>query len=124
MTRKRETSYFGLEDPRLALMDAATRRRSFRSLLYERANGICAVCGLRLACFSVHLDHIVPKSQGGDYHWDNLRPAHRFCNTSRGAGHAVDPERARRRVRADEERENQEMGIAVWLASLGGADGR
>ena len=124
MTRKGETSYFGLEDPRLALMDAATRRRYFRSLLYERTNGFCAICGLRLDSFPLRLDHIVPKSQEGDYHWANLRPAHRFCNTSRCAGHAIDPERARRRVRADEERENQEMGIAGWLASLEGADGR
>jgi 5-methylcytosine-specific restriction endonuclease McrA len=122
--RKRDTSYFGLEDPRLALMDAPTRRRHFRSLVYERARGICALCGRRLDYHSMHLDHIVPKSQGGAYHWDNLRPVHRFCNTSRGAGRWVDPERAARRVEADEEREWEELGGPALLASLEETYGR
>jgi len=31
------------------------------------------------------LDHVVPRSKGGDDSIDNLRPAHLRCNTSRGA---------------------------------------
>lgn len=31
------------------------------------------------------LDHVLPRSRGGSHTIDNLRPAHRRCNLSRGA---------------------------------------
>lgn len=36
--------------------------------------------------FYITFDHIVPQSQGGTSHMDNLRLAHRWCNNDRGNG--------------------------------------
>ena len=30
------------------------------------------------------VEHLLPRSRGGSDHLDNLRPAHRSCNSSRG----------------------------------------
>lgn len=37
---------------------------------------------------SLTLDHVLPRSMGGDDDLENLRPAHRRCNLSRGNGPA------------------------------------
>lgn len=43
---------------------------------------VCHLCGMPGAD---SIDHIVPRSMGGDNSLDNLAPAHRRCNSSRGA---------------------------------------
>lgn len=48
----------------------------------------------------VTLDHIVPRSRGGTDDVENLRPAHRRCNLSRGAGPARSRRPPRRPARA------------------------
>ncbi|PZP03182.1 MAG: hypothetical protein DI609_01360 [Corynebacterium urealyticum] len=42
----------------------------------------CHLCGLTGATTA---DHIVPRSKGGSDELDNLRPAHKSCNSARGA---------------------------------------
>lgn len=65
--------------------------------LYERDEGTCWICGM--ACEysdSWHkgktfiagnlypsIDHIVPLSRGGAHAWNNVKLAHRICNTKR-----------------------------------------
>lgn len=54
----------------------------------------CHLCGTETADpaevghlhpLALSLDHLVPRSRGGTDAIDNLRPAHRRCNLSRGA---------------------------------------
>lgn len=42
---------------------------------------VCHLCGLPGATTA---DHVLPRSRGGDNSIDNLRPAHKSCNFSRG----------------------------------------
>ena len=43
---------------------------------------VCHLCGLPGA---YTLDHLLPRSLGGGDELDNLAPAHKTCNSSRGA---------------------------------------
>lgn len=63
--------------------------------LYKRDNGICYLCGKPCDLNDKHVvngvvvygnnypsrDHVIPKSQGGENSWDNLKLAHRLCNS-------------------------------------------
>ena len=66
--------------------------------LYKRDGGICHICGKQcnLDDYTVtdaaviagnwypSIDHIVPVSKGGADSWDNVKLAHRICNSLRG----------------------------------------
>ena len=66
--------------------------------LYKRDGGICHICGKQcnLDDYTVtdaaviagnwypSIDHIVPVSKGGADSWDNVKLAHRICNSIRG----------------------------------------
>lgn len=61
-------------------------------LLGERDNWTCHLCGEPVPQFthcidgqSATIDHIVPLVRGGSHTWDNVRLAHRSCNSARGA---------------------------------------
>lgn len=66
--------------------------KSRRIALYERDGWTCRICDQQIdralagsnEPFAPCLDHIVPRSQGGDHSDDNLRTAHRQCNDIRG----------------------------------------
>ena len=63
--------------------------------LYKRDNGICYLCGkpCRLDDYIIQdgqkqcgdwypsIDHVVPLARGGAHSWDNVRLAHRICNS-------------------------------------------
>lgn len=63
--------------------------------LYKRDAGICYICGrpCRLDDYTVRegtkicgdwypsIDHVVPLSKGGEHSWDNVKLAHRICNS-------------------------------------------
>lgn len=67
--------------------------------LYERDHGICYLCGEVcdwsdkeerdgvIICGNSYpsIDHVIPLSRGGDHSWQNVRLAHRICNTKKGA---------------------------------------
>lgn len=66
--------------------------RAKRLAIYERDEWRCKLCGdpVRLDVHHNHreaptLDHITPRLHGGDDEEDNLRLAHRHCNSRRGA---------------------------------------
>jgi 5-methylcytosine-specific restriction endonuclease McrA len=63
-----------------------------RQTLYERDGWSCAICELPVDReahwnddFAPSLDHIKPRSLGGTHDAENLRTAHRICNSVRGA---------------------------------------
>ena len=59
--------------------------------LYERDHGICWICG-QLCDITADsndnnypsIDHVIPISKGGKDTWENVRLAHRRCNSVRG----------------------------------------
>lgn len=62
-----------------------------RLALYERDNWVCQLCkepvdrdAHYLTIWAPSLDHIIPQSKGGGHGDDNLRLAHRWCNSVRG----------------------------------------
>lgn len=67
--------------------------------LYKRDGGICHICGkqCRYEDYTVvneifiagnyypSIDHIIPLAKGGEHSYENVKLAHRICNTKRGA---------------------------------------
>ena len=65
--------------------------------LYERDNGICWLCGELcdlddyeningyIICGNRYpsVDHVIPICEGGEDSWDNVKLAHRYCNSER-----------------------------------------
>jgi 5-methylcytosine-specific restriction endonuclease McrA len=47
---------------------------------------LCCICGKKVTEKDFSLDHTIPLSLGGPHSQDNLRVAHRRCNSRRGAG--------------------------------------
>ena len=58
-------------------------RRIAISLVYERDSGICGICHKHVPLDEASLDHIVPKSHGGQHVASNLQLAHGVCNSKR-----------------------------------------
>jgi 5-methylcytosine-specific restriction endonuclease McrA len=52
--------------------------------VFVRDEGKCQYCGCELTKASSTLDHIVPKSKGGGYSWENLVIACKKCNQHKG----------------------------------------
>lgn len=57
--------------------------RRFRSMVLSRDGERCSYCGA--VGVPLQLDHIHPRSKGGSDEPDNLTPACKPCNTSKGA---------------------------------------
>lgn len=56
-----------------------------REALFNRDGWICWLCGQPVTIDTVSLDHVIPLSRGGAHTADNLRTAHRLCNSRKGA---------------------------------------
>lgn len=52
-----------------------------RSMIYKRDNNKCQYCG---ATRRLTIDHVVPRSKGGEDTWENLVVACSTCNTKKG----------------------------------------
>ena len=63
--------------------------QQLRALVFETYGTDCWLCGHPGATTA---DHVQSRARGGTDTLDNLRPAHLFCNTGRGAADA--PSRA------------------------------
>lgn len=68
----------------------ATKTLGFKAKLYFRDNGKCQICMESVDTSikypdhqSLSLDHIIPRSQGGNHNYDNVRIAHWICNSNR-----------------------------------------
>lgn len=63
-----------------------TRSLRLRSRLLALYNSRCHICGRPITPDHFSVDHIIPRAHGGTNEFANLAPAHRRCNSSRGAG--------------------------------------
>ncbi|HJT76746.1 MAG TPA: HNH endonuclease [Gemmataceae bacterium] len=55
-----------------------------RRNIFARDNNQCQYCGKRFATTELSLDHVVPRSQGGQSTWDNIVCACLRCNVRKG----------------------------------------
>lgn len=94
-----------------------TKRRK----VYDKYGGRCAYCGRKVAYGDMQVDHIHPRSMGGDDGIDNLNPACRMCNERKGAM-ALDQFRneIRRTVRSVCKIPQMELLIAFCMLSREG----
>ena len=59
--------------------------RTHRHRLYGEQEGVCAGCGTHFPFRVMDVDHILPRSQGGTDHADNLQMLCSGCNRSKGS---------------------------------------
>ena len=55
-----------------------------RRNVFARDCNVCQYCGLRFPTSELSIDHIVPRSQGGESSWTNLACACVRCNSRKG----------------------------------------
>lgn len=51
-----------------------------RRAIFHRDNGMCQYCGRA----AESIDHVHPRSRGGQHEWDNVVASCRRCNTTKG----------------------------------------
>jgi hypothetical protein len=51
-----------------------------RRELYHRDGGLCLYCGTRLAYREMQVEHVLPRSKGGEHEWTNVVSACESCN--------------------------------------------
>ena len=71
----------------LLAMTSSDAKRLFKQQIIERDNGQCRYCGCTK---NLTLDHIRPKSKGGQYEASNLVAACQACNQSKGSNDVFD----------------------------------
>lgn len=52
-----------------------------RFAIYRAYEGICWLCNLHVSRNDFSIDHVIPRSKGGTNAIDNLRVAHKVCNS-------------------------------------------
>lgn len=60
-----------------------------RERVFKRDGGVCQICGGVVGIKEMTLDHVVPKSKGGKFVFDNLRTSHEDCNNKRGCDDVI-----------------------------------
>ncbi|OGR82863.1 MAG: hypothetical protein A2902_06740 [Elusimicrobia bacterium RIFCSPLOWO2_01_FULL_64_13] len=55
-----------------------------RRNIYEHYSYLCCYCGKRFATHDLNLEHVVPKSRGGQSSWDNIVTSCVECNLEKG----------------------------------------
>lgn len=69
-------------------VDLLEKRKSVAHLadpLLEAHGNICYLCDEEIDRTDCEVDHVVPRAHGGKDDWDNLRPAHWYCNHAKRA---------------------------------------
>ena len=56
------------------------RREAMRRRVWEKFNGHCAYCGRKLKYKEMQIDHMYPRTYGGNSEYINLMPSCRRCN--------------------------------------------
>lgn len=58
--------------------------RALRERIIERDGRRCVYCDEDLSSAEIHMDHVIPESQGGSTTYDNLQVTCRKCNLAKG----------------------------------------
>ena len=58
--------------------------RPNRKNIYNRDDGICSYCNKNLHYSDATIDHVFPRSRGGEDTWDNLTLSCASCNIKKG----------------------------------------
>jgi hypothetical protein len=52
--------------------------------IWKRDHAICHLCDNYVPLLEASRDHVLPRHDGGKTTWDNIRLAHKECNSRRG----------------------------------------
>jgi 5-methylcytosine-specific restriction endonuclease McrA len=52
--------------------------------IFKRDKHTCQYCGKKFSSSELTLDHVIPKSRGGEKRWNNIVAACRKCNQAKG----------------------------------------
>jgi 5-methylcytosine-specific restriction endonuclease McrA len=58
--------------------------RNLRERIIERDGRRCVYCDDDLSSAEIHMDHVIPESQGGETTYNNLQVTCRKCNLAKG----------------------------------------
>jgi 5-methylcytosine-specific restriction endonuclease McrA len=58
--------------------------RNLRQRVIERDGLRCVYCDEDLSDAEIHMDHVIPESQGGETTYNNLQVTCRKCNLAKG----------------------------------------
>jgi len=58
--------------------------RNLRQRIIERDGLWCVYCDEDLSSAEIHMDHVIPESQGGETTYSNLQVTCRKCNLAKG----------------------------------------
>jgi len=71
----------------LITMTSPDAKRLWRRAIKEHFNCTCVYCGNNYELTELTLDHVKPKTDGGESLTSNLVPACRKCNQGKGSSH-------------------------------------
>ncbi|MFC1758488.1 HNH endonuclease [Planctomycetota bacterium] len=114
---------------RLNRFDRAPRHtlRFNRRNLFARDNNSCQYCGKNLPSSQLSMDHVLPRSRGGETSWENIVCCCVTCNSRKGGR---TPKEAKMRLLKQPRRPRQSPLLtaklsnpkyATWRAFLGGS---
>ena len=83
-----------------------------RQNIYLRDNFRCQYCGARVSSAELNLDHVIPRSLGGQTTWENIVTCCIPCNVRKGGR---TPESARMRLISKPTRPARLPGLAITL---------
>lgn len=84
-----EIGLFGHIIPRTDIPKRSEKLPNYRThkhTLYGKQEGLCNGCGTQFPFRNMTVDHIIPKSQGGTDHGENLQLLCGACNSTKGQG--------------------------------------
>jgi CRISPR/Cas system Type II protein with McrA/HNH and RuvC-like nuclease domain len=101
---------------RLLFYDRLPRRavKLNRRNIFARDRSRCQYCGRRFPTSELSLDHVIPRSQGGDVSWQNLVCSCVRCNVKKGGR---TPGEAHMKLIAEPTRPNRSPVITLRLTS-------
>lgn len=96
MAGKKLKAQFFIDKSGMCIEKAKPLTRTQRYAIYHRDKGVCKLCGIAVAfggttcspfqeIASGQIDHIMPRSRGGQNNEDNLRLLCLTCNSQKGA---------------------------------------
>jgi 5-methylcytosine-specific restriction endonuclease McrA len=84
-----------------------------RQNIYLRDNFRCQYCGVRVSSSELNLDHVIPRSLGGETTWENIVTCCIPCNVRKGGR---TPESARMRLISKPARPARLPGLAITVS--------